>query len=64
MYPENKLKEAYRRAIDITTTNINKDTIEKEAKNQLSIMCRDFNSDTDFEYFKKLFDLIKTIKGL
>jgi len=65
MYPEYKLQEAYKKAIDIVTTNINKNTIEKEAKNQLSILCRTFNENNeDFNKFKDLFNLIKTIKDL
>ncbi len=61
MYPENKLHLAYKEAINITTININKNSIEKEAKNQLSMMCKSFK-DEDFEHFKKLFDLILEIK--
>ena len=63
MYPELRLKEAYKKAIDSISSNINKNTIESAAKAILAKECINFNN-SDFEYFKKLFDLIKKIKGL
>ncbi len=60
MYPQNIIKEAYKKAIDELSSNINKLTIEDKAKTILSDNCHSFNYE-DFDYFKKLFDLIKAI---
>ena len=60
MYPQNIIKDAYKKAIDELSSNINKLTIEDKAKTILSDNCHSFQ-DEDFDSFKKLFDLIKTI---
>ena len=60
MYPQNIIKDAYKKAIDELSSNINKLTIEDKAKTILSDNCHSFQ-DEDFDSFKKLFDLIKAI---
>lgn len=60
MYPQNIIKDAYKKAIDELSSNINKLTIEGKAKTILSDNCHSFQ-DEDFVYFEKLFDLIKAI---
>lgn len=60
MYPQNIIKDAYKKAIDELSSNINKLTIEDKAKTILSDNCHSFQ-DEDFVYFEKLFDLIKAI---
>ena len=72
MYSPLKFKEAMQYAFtnrqtqdDFFNAGINdiSKKIKEDAKNKLADSCKDFN-DEDFEHFKKLFDLIKTIKGL
>lgn len=63
MYPIVRIKEAYINATTNISSNINKNSIEKEAKKVLEERCKDFD-DVDFNNFKELFNLIKKIKDL
>lgn len=63
MYSQDIIKNAYRKAIDEVSSNINKHTIEDKAKTILSDTCHSFENG-DFEYFKELFELIKKIKDI
>ncbi|RLA72511.1 MAG: hypothetical protein DRG78_23745 [Epsilonproteobacteria bacterium] len=62
MYSQDIIKDAYKKAIDDISSNINKNSIEDKAKTNLSDNCKDFDNN-DFEHFKKLFDLIEKIRN-
>ncbi len=70
MYDASKYKECLAEAFEFITIdkcndfidNIS-DNIKESSKKLLADNCKDFNND-DFEHFKKLFDLIKTIEDL